>query len=346
MFPHPHTPKLKDLLKELGQKISIISHPRADADALGSSLAFYHFLEAKGHHVTVITPTDFPAFLNWLPGCHTVVNYEAKGGKEKTENTFAQADIIFCLDFGNLARIGEIGDLVRKSKATKVLVDHHLEPEEFCELKFWNPSSAATAELVFQIFKDLGEQKNITKEIAECLYAGILTDTGMFRHPTTTRNTHLIVADLMQSGIQVSKIHKLIYDNNTIGRLRLLGKALANNLFILEEYNTAYIALTQNDLGGFKCGMGDTEGIVNYALSIEGIVLGAIFIERNNGVKVSFRSVGSFSVNNFARKHFNGGGHSNAAGGWLEGLNIEQAVKFFKESLSDFKSELDNKVLK
>lgn len=325
------------------KKVVITTHPKPDADALGSSLGMAAYLKKKGHDVSVITPTDYPSFLHWMYGNSDVLVFN-EGNEEKAAKLVEEASLIFCLDFSALSRIYDLGKLVKASAAEKVLIDHHLDPENFAKYNFWSNSAASTAELVYQLIVDFGDRALIDKEIAEALYAGIMTDTGSFKHPSTTELTHHVVADLIHLGTDVHKVSKLIYDNNSIDRLRFLGYTLSEKLQFLPEFNTAYISISAEELSRFKSRTGDTEGLVNYALSIEGVVLAALFVERPEAVKISFRSIGSFSVNLFARDNFEGGGHKNAAGG-ISNLSLEETVQKFLSLLPENKEKLQEKNL-
>ncbi|PSR56548.1 DHH family phosphoesterase [Adhaeribacter arboris] len=329
---------LKELLQE-PKEILITTHHKPDADALGSSLGLAGYLKKKGHVVTVVTPSDYPDFLNWMNGNNEVITYDPAVNDELVQKLINQANVIFCLDFSSLSRINEMGPYVREAPGTKVLVDHHLEPENFAQICFSDTNAAATAELVFELIRDLGDQSLIDVHIGECLYAGIMTDTGSFRHPSTSRNVHLIIAELLHVGVNTSNIHRLIYDSHTETRLRFLGYVLKDKLTVLREFRTAYIAITADELKKYDSKTGDTEGLVNFALSIEGVVFAALIIDRNNAVKMSFRSVGDFSVNDFARKHFQGGGHRNAAGGISYDSLPETVAKFLK-TLPEYKDQL------
>ena len=321
------------------KKIVIITHYKPDADALGSSLALAAYFKAKRHEVSVISPSDYPDFLYWMEGNSEVIDFE--DGKEAVCKTLIEAaDLIFCVDFNSLKRINSLGEMVLNAGAKKVLVDHHLEPERFADYELWDIKAAASAELVYNLIVDLGDRHMITPSIAECLYAGIMTDTGQFKHPNTTKNVHLVTADLMDLGADVSKVGALIYDNNSLDRLKFIGFALSKKLTVLPEYRTAYFAISEKELKRFNFKTGDTEGLVNYALSLKNVVLAAVIIERPDVNRISLRSKGNFSVNNFAREHFNGGGHSNAAGGTShEGL--EKTVKKFISILEKYRKELN-----
>jgi phosphoesterase RecJ-like protein len=335
-----NTPEIQALqqLLETPKDIVITTHHKPDADALGSSLGMAGYLKKKGHQVTVIPPTDYPSFLNWMPGNDDVLIFTSKSETE-VRARMQKADVIFCLDFSALSRINELGEIVQASPATKVLIDHHMHPENFAQIMFSNTNAAATCELIFEVIKGLGDEALIDKEIGECLYAGIMTDTGSFRHPSTSRNVHLIIAELISIGVNTAKVHRLIYDNHTLTRLRFLGYALKDKLVVHPEYNTAYIAITQEELKQFDSKTGDTEGLVNFALSIEGIVFAALIIDRGQAIKISFRSVGDFSVNDFARNHFHGGGHHNAAGG-ISFDSLPATLAKFESLLPQYSQEL------
>lgn len=320
------------------KRIVITTHHKPDADALGSSLGMAGFLKKLGHEIKVITPTDYPEFLDWMKGNDEVMIFN-EGNEQLAEEIIKDAEIIFCLDFSSLHRINELGELVRQSSAIKVLIDHHLEPEDFAEYVHWSTEAAATAQLVYTLICDMGYTELIDKSIAEALYAGIMTDTGSFKHSNTTKEVFEICGKLIARGADVAKISKLVYDTNSLNRVRFLGYALHEKLVVKMDCATAYFAITAEELKRFKSKTGDTEGLVNYALSIKGIKLAAVIIDRTEAVKISFRSVGDFSVNTFARKYFEGGGHRNAAGGKSD-LSLEETVKKFEELLEENKEEL------
>lgn len=322
------------------KNIVITTHHKPDADALGSSLGLGGILKKKGHSVHVITPTDYPAFLNWMKGNDEVIIYEANN-QAVSKELVNKADVIFCLDFNTLSRINELGELVRASSAVKVLIDHHLEPEHFYDFHYWNTAAAATCELVYELLVKMGLEELIDKDLAECLYAGIMTDTGGFRHNNTTANVHNITAKLISHGADNALVAKLVYDTNSLDRLRFMGYALSEKLTVLPEYRTAFFAITSEELKRFNSKTGDTEGLVNYALSLEGIVLAAVIIDRTEAVKMSFRSIGHFSVNDFARAHFEGGGHRNAAGGKSD-ESLEKTVEKFLSLLPAYQADLTN----
>lgn len=331
-----------ELLKELldsPKKIIITTHYKPDADALGSSLGLAGYLVKKGHEVTVISPSDYPEFLYWMDGHKEVMNYEA-GNEKKSTKLIEDADIIFCLDFNCLYRINTLGDLVEKATAKKVLIDHHLEPEQFADFELWSAKAAATAELVYELIIKFGDRQYIDKNIAECLYAGIMTDTGQFKHPNTTKNVHLVTADLIGLGADIASVGRYIYDNNSLDRLKFTGYALSQKLKVLKKLRIAYFWISADDLKKFNSKTGDTEGLVNYALSLKGIVFSAVIIERPEAVRLSLRSKGEFSVNDFARNHFSGGGHPNAAGGKSD-LNLLETVEKFEAIAKTYENQLN-----
>ena len=334
---------LKELLKD-PKEVMITTHHKPDADALGSSLGLAGYLKKKGHRVTVITPSDYPDFLNWMEGNDDVIVYSEQNDA-LVQRIINESQVIFCLDFSSLGRIQEMGPYIKEAPGTKVLIDHHLQPENFADLDYSNTNAAATAELVFDLIRAMGDADLMDASIGECLYAGIMTDTGSFRHPSTSRNVHLIIAELLNIGVNTSNIHRLIYDSSSELRLRFLGYALKDKLVVLREYNTAYFAISAEELKAYNSKTGDTEGLVNYALSIEGIVFAALIIERTNVVKMSFRSVGDFSVSDFSREHFHGGGHKNAAGGMSE-ESLEATVTKFESLLPQYKDKLVSSISK
>ena len=325
------------------KKVAIVTHFKPDADALGSSLGLAGYLKKKGHQVNVISPSDYPDFLSWMSGSAEVIALSKKSNEPflLAAKIFAEADIIFNLDFSGLGRINELGEEVRKSKAIKVLIDHHLEPENFADFQKWDITSASTAELIFELIDELGEKNLIDSDIANCLYAGLMTDTGSFRHNNTFAREFRIANELVSLGANPSEIARLIYDVNSLSRLRLIGFALSQKLTVLYEYGTAYITLSHEELKKLDAQTGDTEGLVNYGLSIKGIQLAVLMYDRGEEIKISFRSLGAFSVNDFARKHFEGGGHRNAAGGSSK-QSLQQTLDKFLNLLPQYKESLLN----
>ena len=321
------------------KNIVITTHHKPDADALGSSLGMSNYLKKKGHNVTVITPTDYPTFLHWMKGNDEVLIFN-EGNQEKSQNLVDQADVIITLDFSALSRINELGEIISKSDAYKINIDHHLNPEDFADFQLSDTAAAATCEMCYELIVNLGDRELIDADIAECLYAGIMTDTGGFRHSNTSKNVHEVVANLIELGANNSNVSKRIYDNNSLNKLKFLGFALSEKLIVLPEYSTAYFAITNEELSKYNSKTGDTEGLVNYALSLQGIVLAALFTDRKEAIKMSFRSIGDFPANEIAAKFFNGGGHRNAAGGKTE-CSLEETVNRFKEILPKYQVLLD-----
>jgi len=328
---------LTDLLTK-PQKIVITTHHKPDGDAIGSSLGLYNYLIQQGHHARVIAPTDYPDFLSWLPGNENVIIYTEH--REEAAALIADAKLIFCLDFNALSRINDMGELVGESNAYKIMIDHHLEPADFDDYRHWDINACATAQLVYDfIVNQLHHKELVNKDVATCLYTGIMTDSASFRLPNTTSGVHRIVADLIDAGAVNWRIHELVYNSASENRLRFLGHCLANCLEVLPEFNTAIIAVNKHDLERFDVETGDTEGVVNYALSMASIRLAAFIVERSDRVKLSLRSKGEFPANEICKKYFNGGGHRNAAGGHSED-SLEQVIQQFKQILPEYKKLL------
>jgi phosphoesterase RecJ-like protein len=321
------------------RKVVIVTHHKPDADALGSSLGLAGYLKKKGHSVTVITPSDYPEFLHWMPGHKEVLALE-KGNEPVISENIKTAEIIFCLDFSALNRIQDLTEVVRNAPGKKVMIDHHLQPEDFAEFVKWDVQAASTAELVYNLICDLGDEQLIDADIADCLYAGLMTDTGGFRHSNTRYEEFQVASELVRLGANPTKVSKLIYDTNSLERLRLMGFVLGEKLKVLPAYNTAYMTLSAEELKRFGSQTGDTEGFVNYGLSIKDIKLSVMIHERKDSVKLSLRSLGNFSVNEMARKHFEGGGHRNASGG-SSALTLDQTVQKFLSILPEYKNQLN-----
>ena len=332
-----NTAPLKKLLAQ-PRRIVITTHHKPDGDAMGSSLGLYNYLIQKGHHAKVVTPTDYPDFLAWMPGNGDVIIYTEN--IEASAKLVAEAELIFCLDFNNLSRINELGELVRASNAIKVMIDHHLEPEDFDDFRHWSINACASAQLVYDfIVNMLGDEAYINKDVATCLYTGIMTDSASFKLPNTTSDVHRIAADLIDLGAVNWQIHELVYNNLSENRLRFLGHCISNKLEVLYDYHTAIISVNSEELKQYDVETGDTEGIVNYGLSIEGVKLAAFIVERPDKVKLSLRSKGEFPANEICKKYFNGGGHRNAAGGTSTD-SLEDVIKQFKLILPEYKKLL------
>ncbi len=332
--------EIKELLST-PKKIAIVSHRNPDGDAYGSSLTLYHFLLKSKHNVSVVSPNDCPDFLKWLPSQENIVVFE--NDVIKGTQLLNEAEIIFTLDFNALHRVGKaMQEVLENTAATYIMIDHHEQPDDYATYMYSDASISSTSQMLYHFFEKLDALNDIDKTIATCLYTGMVTDTGSFKYPSTTSITHKIVASLIDKGIEHTKIHNRLYDTNSFNRLQLLGTAL-QNLRILEEYKTAYISLSQREMNSFNFKKGDTEGFVNYGLSLKGVVFAAIFIEdqKQGIIKMSLRSKGKFSVNEFARNHFDGGGHENAAGGRSE-MSLKDTIAKFLEIVPTYKSELQN----
>jgi phosphoesterase RecJ-like protein len=329
--------EIKQLLFEPKQ-IVIVPHKNPDGDAIGSTLALYHYLVNKGHKAKVIAPNDYPDFLKWIPGESSIINHETN--TKKANQLILEAELIFTLDFNALHRTGDMEIPLSEAKAIKILIDHHQQPDDYAKYVYSDVSMCSTCQMVYHFFEMLDDIKSIDAKIATCLYVGIMTDTGSFRFSSTTSTTHRVIADLIDKGADNSEIHNNVYDNNSYNRLQLLGTALSN-LKIVSTLNTAYISLSLKELNKHNFKKGDTEGVVNYALSIKGVKFAAIFIEHKQEgiIKISLRSKDDFDVNEFARAHFNGGGHINAAGGRSE-LNLSETIEKFVTLLPQYEKAL------
>ncbi len=319
-------------------KIVVVPHKGPDGDAIGSSLGIYHFLKDKGHDVTVIAPNDFPQFLKWLPGSEDILIYENQ--RDHCDQLINAAEIVFTLDFNMLERTGDMEGPLRESEATFIMIDHHPEPSDYADHTYSDATMSSTCQMVYKFIQKLRAVKQITPSIATCLYTGIMTDTGSFRYRSTSAETHLVISDLIEKGADNTTIHQNVYDTFSQNRLQLLGVAL-QNLRVNKELRTAYITLSQEELDRYNFQKGDTEGFVNYGLALEGVIFAVIFIEHKveGLIKMSLRSKGTFSVNKFAREHFQGGGHLNAAGG-KSNLSLEDTVTKFNSILPEYREEL------
>ncbi len=330
--------ELRNLLNS-PKKISLIIHRNPDGDAIGAASALYSVFNKMGHQTHLISPNEIPEYLQWLPNTDKTLIFDSN--KEESIRLIQDSDIIFTLDFNDFSRTGnELEEVLHSLKnKTFVLIDHHLEPSDYANYMFSDHHRSSTSEMVYEFIVELGKKDLLDKVIAKSLYTGIMTDTGSFKFPNTTSTTMRIAADLMDLGINHNKIQIKIYDSFSYDKLRLLGEAL-NKLVFLPEYKTAYIALTKKELHKYHYQKGDTEGFVNYGLSLKDSNFAVIFLENDNeGVRISFRSKGKFPANEFAKKYFNGGGHLNAAGGRTN-LSMEGAITLFKEKLPEFKEQI------
>ena len=322
------------------RKIVIVPHKNPDGDAIGSTLGLFHYLVKGNHNVHVLVPNDYPPFLKWMPGNDTILKYDSQ--TKICDALINDADIIFTLDFNAFHRTGNMETVLTKSSALKIMIDHHQAPDHYATYMYSDVSMSSTCEMVYNFIDMLGDANDIDSNIATCLYVGIMTDTGSFRFRSTTSKTHNIVAKLIEKGANNTDIHNNVYDTNRYERMQLLGCALTN-LRVIPESKAAYISLSQDELQKYNYKKGDTEGVVNYGLSLDGIVLAAIFIEdRKEGIiKISLRSKGNFSVNEMSRAHFEGGGHTNAAGGKSH-LSLQKTIEKFISILPSYNKVLND----
>jgi phosphoesterase RecJ-like protein len=333
----------KELSKlfELSDNILLISHINPDGDTIGSQLALYRFLLTKGKIAAMISPNYLQEFLKWMDGSDLIKIFI----KERAfcKKLIQEADLIIMVDYNQPNRMGEAEKYVKASAAPKVIIDHHIDPHDIADLLISDTSKCSTAELVHELVTIINGKPFTEKSYAEDIYVGIITDTGNFEYGTYSGSTLRLVADLLETGIEKEKILRSIYYNFTADRMRLQGFALNNRMVVLQEYGAAYIYLAKKDLAEYNHVNGDTEGFVNLPLSIKGIRFSVLFIEKENFVKMSFRSRGNFAVNEFATKYFSGGGHLNASGGEFQGT-LENAVAYFlnilKENEDLFKNQL------
>ncbi len=330
--------KIKEVLKT-PSKILITAHTNPDGDAIGAALSLFGYLSKKDHSVQVMIPDPDPEFLHWMPFHDQLLIYTKD--QQRCVDTINEADIIFSVDYNGFKRLGTAADDVRKSKALKIMIDHHRYPDNDFDFMISIISTSSTSELIYNFIEASGDAGLIDKEIAECIYAGIITDTGSFSYSCNYEKTYLTTAALYRAGIDGEHIHRMVYDTYSENRLRLLGYSISEKLVVLPDFHTAYIFLSKADLERFKYQIGDTEDIVNYALSIKDINLAALFCEREDVIKVSLRSKGHFAVNEICRTYFNGGGHINAAGANCY-LSFEETMKTFLDILPLYKEQLEN----
>lgn len=320
------------------RRVVITTHQKPDVDAMGSSLALFHFLAEMGHRVTVVSPTNWAGWLNWMTGVDQVIDFELN--REKVAAILKEADWLFCLDFNIFHRAKNLAPLLANAACTKILIDHHQEPDsENFDFGISDTSKSSTSEMIYDLIEQSGNGDKIDLKIAECLYAGAMADTGSFRFPSASAGVHRMVAALKDKGLVHTRVHENVYDNFLENRMRFIGFVLMNRMDISYEFNTALIAISKKDLQRYQIRTGDTEGLVNYPLSIQGIKLAALVIDRDEERKWSFRSKGDFDVNTFARKHFEGGGHYNASGG-RSSDTLENTVLHFKKVIKEYTSQL------
>ncbi len=331
--------KIRVWLSEDPGAVAVIPHSNPDGDAIGSAYALAVVLKNSGREARVITPNDYPSFLQWLKGEVDILNFLRN--RQQAVEYLNSCSLLFCVDFNEAGRAGDMEGYIASFGGKKVLVDHHPSPTGFCDLEVSEPTYSSTAELVFDLVTALGLGSCIDKRAAEALYTGIMTDTGSFSYSTSRPQMYHVLASLTAHHLDTDQIHARVYDNFSAERFRLMGYCLLNKMVVLPGYRTAYIAVGREELKSFGYAPGDTEGFVNLPLSIAGIVFSAFFMEKDSLVKVSFRSRGSFPANAFSSAHFNGGGHLNAAGGELR-LSLGETIEYFRELLPRYLPMLEN----
>ncbi len=331
------TSVIAELLRQGGRQIAILIHVNPDGDAVGSALALVNLFVRLGHRTAVISPNDYPVFLKWMPGTDGMIIYKKQ--PVAALDAIKRADLIFALDFNDLKRVKELNEAHQASSAYKVLIDHHPDPDMAVDFLISDTSVSSTAELIYRFILEAGMKEHIDRDVASCIFTGIMTDTGCFSYNSSTRNTWETVAALLDYGIEKDSIYSLVYDNFSANRMRMLGFCLNENMEVLPEYCTGYIWLSRKDLEKYSFEPGDTEGFVNYPLSIRGIRFSALFIEKEDHVRVSLRSKGNFAVNTISKKYFNGGGHLNASGG-ESFLKLNDTISRFRELLPLYRDQL------
>lgn len=324
---------------EKAEKVVVVTHISPDGDALGSSLGLCHFLTSQGKTVNVIVPNAFPDFLRWMPGAKDIVRYDKY--PEFADKLISEADVLCCLDFNALSRIGDMGKAVKDAPGRKVMVDHHLDPEPFCRVTISHPEISSTSELVFRLICQMGCFDDISFEGAECIYTGMMTDTGGFTYNSNSRDIYFIISELLSKGIDKDEIYRKVFNTYSEGRLRLMGYVLYEKMQVYPQFRSALVWLTREEQGKFQYVKGDTEGFVNIPLQIKGVCFSVFLREdtEKNMIKVSLRSVGSFPCNKVAAEFFNGGGHLNASGGEFYG-SMDEAVELFKRALVKYEGLL------
>ena len=329
---------LRELIAEPGQKMVILSHTNPDGDAVGSSIAWATALRRVGHSVTCIVPTKYPYYLDWMTGIRDIVIFK-NDAEGRAAKAVAEADVIFCLDFHSISRLDALGEEVaRNTSAKRVLIDHHLNPSEQFDVMFSHPESSSTAYLVYCIMTALWSEKSITKEQAEVLYVGMMTDTGNFSFSTLTPDLYRALAVLAGTGIDIPQIHNNVYNSFTEGRARLFGYTINRKMKLLRKGTVAHMSLTEEEMRRFWFQQGDSEGFVNYPLTIKKMRMSAMFTEHKDFIRVSLRSRGAVDVNTFAARYFEGGGHHNAAGG-KSYVSMAETIARFEAAVEEYAKE-------
>jgi bifunctional oligoribonuclease and PAP phosphatase NrnA len=327
-----------DALLKKSKNVLILSHYNPDGDAIGSLLAMYHYLVKKGIKSSAVVPNDYPEFLFWMKGTKDVIVFH--NNRKKVSDLVRNSDVVICVDFNDFERLKGLGPLLKASTATKVLIDHHPNPDGNFLIKIHDTSVSSTAELIYNYIIKTGDKKLLDKTIGECIFAGIMTDTGCFSFNSSSPSTYHIISGLLKLGINKDRIYNLVYDNFSYERMQLMGYCLNEKMVLLPELFTAYIYLSSEEMCKFGFKSGDSEGFVNLPFSIKNIFISVLFAEKRDHIRISMRSRGDFPVNDFCEKHFNGGGHKNAAGGETK-LGMKDTIQKFRNALESYKNELE-----
>jgi phosphoesterase RecJ-like protein len=332
----PESNQFKKIVESISiaENIVIVSHKSPDGDSIGSSLALYHFIDKLGKQSTVCHPDSAPLYLTWVAGAHDIVLFENQ--RDRTIELLTNADLIFCLDFNSPDRVGkEMEPYLKNSSAKKILIDHHMNPADFCDITISETSVCSTSQLVYELIEQSGNKLLLDEKIGTPIYLGIMTDTGSFRYPSTHARTHEILAELIKAGVKNYMIHEKVFDTNTVDRLQLRGFVIAERLELIKDYPVAIMSISEVELNRFHYAKGDTDGLVNVALSIAGIEVAAFFAEKDGMIKISFRSKGEYYVNVLAMEHFEGGGHKYASGG-VSSASLSTTVNKFKSLIPEY----------
>ncbi len=334
IFKEDDVERLKETIRD-NHFFVLTCHAGPDGDALGSTLSMAHYLGALGKEAVVVVPDAYPDFLAWMPASQEIVRFDKS--REKAELMIAAADVIFAMDYNALSRVDDMGGLIGKAKAVKVLIDHHLQPDHFCDLVFSYPHLSSTCEVVFRLVLAMDGYDVLTKAACECIYAGMMTDTGCFSYGPCTQEVYLIISMLIQKDINKDRIYNKVFNNYSEGRLRLMGYVLYEKLRVYAESRSSLITLSREEMARFDFNKGDTEGLVNIPLQMKNVYFSAFLREdtEKDLIRVSLRSQGTFPCNKFAAQYFNGGGHLNASGGQFYGT-LQEAVEVFEKALVEF----------
>ena len=329
---------LRELIEKPAQKMVILSHTNPDGDAVGSSLAWAEALRNNGHSVTCIVPNKYPYYLDWMTGIRDIVIFKTDT-EGRAEKAVSEADIIFCLDFHSLSRLDSLGDMIAaNTTAKRVLIDHHLNPSEAFDVMFSHPEASSTSYLVYKLIEAVWGAESVTAKQAEVMYVGMMTDTGNFSFSTLTPDLYRVLAVLAGTGIDIPQIHNNVYNSFTEGRARLFGYTINRKMKLLRKGTVAHMSLTEEEMRRFWFQQGDSEGFVNYPLTIKKMRMSAMFTEHKDFIRVSLRSRGAVDVNTFAARYFEGGGHHNAAGG-KSYVSMAETIARFEAAVEEYAKE-------